>query len=163
MDRTTLIEALNTITPGEYGRELFDALARLTVTVAIETVALRQIDSTLMVFLAERPAGAAYDGALNLPGSAMRPGESEADVIQRLAEREYGAKITDSRFVDNFNHPGEERGHFFNPIYLVELSGETTGEGDWYRIDNLPERLVKHHREPVIPMAVQAYLRGPNA
>ena len=142
------------------GTELFNAVARVTVTVALETVAVREIDGEICVYLTKRSSAEAYPNQWHSPGSALRPGEKISNVFGRLAVREFQVPIVVGQFIDNNNGVGEERGHFFTPIYLVELAGEPQNpRGDWFPIDNLPEKTVKHHREVVIPTAVAAYRR----
>jgi len=148
---------LGFVKPGRYGTRLFNALARLTVTVALETVCFRRNGLDIEVFLVTRSMkDSAYPGGKHVPGSAMRCGEQESDVFRRLSDREYGARITKATFVCNFNHTEEARGHFFTPIYLVELEGEPTG-GHWYPVNNMPAETIEHHRDIVIRWALVAY------
>lgn len=141
------------------GTELFDAIARVTVTVAYEAVAIIEKESGMYVYLVLRNEDdTAYPNQFHVPGSVLRPGESEADVMARLSEKEYDAKITDYHFISNYNGIGEDRGHFFTPIGLVTLESEPKNpSGMWFPIDDLPETTVKHHRDVVIPIAVAAF------
>lgn len=150
--------AVRQLDPGKpMGTELFDALARITVSVAFEAVALRR-DSTgnVEVFLVQRREDdTAYPCEWHCPGSVLRSGESEDDVFARLATREFGVPIVQRRFVINFNHNNEQRGHFFSVIYLCEIRGGE--DSHWFSVDNLPAKMVGHHRDYLIPLALAAF------
>jgi len=143
------------------GTELFDAIAQVTVTVAYETICFKEVDGELYVYLVQRDqTDTAYPGQWHVPGSVLRPGETQADVMARLSKKEYGAQITDYYFISNFNSIGEERGHFFTPYGIVKLESEPTNPaGKWFFIKDLPENTVLGHREAIIPMAVTAYYK----
>ncbi len=139
-----------------YGLSLWTKLARLTIPVAIEIVVLRPGSHGTEVLLAQRaPNEPAYPNEWHVPGSIMRPGETIEDVIKRLEEREFKAKIISQKFVTNFNNLHEQRGHFFSVVYLCEV--ETHSLGTWYQIDHLPEPTIRHHRDHLIPMAVKTF------
>lgn len=151
------VAALKLIDPKKpYNTELFNAIARVSVSVVIEAVCLRRNPNTgkIEAYLVQRALNdVAYPGEWHCPGSVMRPGESEKDIFERLYKRE--AKIQPIRFVENYNNPTEARGHFFSLIYLCRLESE--GQGKWYPIDALPEKTVEHHRE-IIPIAVRNFV-----
>ena len=154
-----LFKLLAEVNPKEsYGTALFDALTRLTVTVAVEAVCLRHTTTEIEVFLVQRsPSETAYPGEWHCPGSATRPGEREKDVLDRLEKKEFGGKLLTRKFVGNCNIPEEARGHFFDPVYLCTL-GEAEGlRGKWFPVNDLPEPTVGHHRNHIIPMAVEAF------
>lgn len=157
-----LAEILGNVDPLlPYGTKLFDALARLTVTTACEAVAIRRRsdDGTLEIFLRRREMDdSAYPGEWHAPGSAMRPGESFADVFARL-ELEFGGKVTSFNMVDCLNVPEEQRGHYVTPIFLVEIEGEGRKDDThgWYRFDALPEPMVGHHVRRIFPVVIKAF------
>lgn len=164
MERSDLIRGLREIDPSQqpYGTELFDALARVTVSVAVEAVCLRLNSSTrkVEVHMTQRSlTETAYPGEWHCPGSVMRPGEEIGDVFSRLAQKEFGGKILSRQFVANVNHPTEARGHFFSLVYLCSLD-ESSGElrGGWFPVDRLPEKTIVSHRFRIIPAAVGAFV-----
>lgn len=148
-----------------FGAPLFEAIARLSVGVAVEAVLLRENDGKLEVYLTKRAATeSAYANEWHCPGSFMRPGESYADVFKRLNEREFKAKITKGRLVGINNNTGEERGHTQSHIFLVEVESEPQAEnGGWFSVNSLPELTVCHHVWPIIDEAVKAYYEQRNA
>ena len=164
-----LFRALGEIDPKQpYGTSLFDALARLTVSVAIEAVCLRDgyhkdtgpgfTKAFTEVHLVQRSlTDTAYPGQWHCPGSIMRPGESVEDVMKRLSEREFAGKILSYRFIENFNHPTEARGHFFSLLYLCHLQEGECLWGKWFSVHDLPEKTVGHHRSEVIPRVARNY------
>lgn len=162
ISRTTLVNALKQIDPGNpYGAELFDALARLTVSVATEAVCLRINPTTkkIEVYLVKRSLKeTAYPGEWHCPGTAMRPGEEVEDTFRRLSKKEFGAGFLKRQFVANTNHPTETRGHFFSVVYLCVLEEKGSLRGKWFPIDKLPKKTVKFHRMRVIPAALGAFV-----
>ncbi len=167
-----LLKMLSEIDPRQpYGTELFDALARLTVSVAVEAVCLRpywQIGSEIEqgqypefeVYLVQRAQDdTAYPGEWHCPGSVMRPMESIEDVMARLGKKEFGANLLSWKFVTNVNHAHEQRGHFFSLVYLCQLREEKEGmRGQWFPTYRLPQNTVGHHRQPIIPVALGDFL-----
>ncbi len=147
-----------------YGTKLFDALARLTVSVAVEAVCLKEtIDDKRgkthrEVYLIQRSlTDMAYPGQWHCPGSVMRPGESIEDVMKRLSEQEFSEKIISYRFIENFNYPAEERGHFFSLLHLCHLQESEGLKGKWFPIHQLPEKTIEQHRSMVIPRIACRY------
>lgn len=168
-----LIDELGKIDPFQpYGTALFDALARLTISVAVEAVCLRlqrylpeissESLSELQVYLVQRAQDdTAYPGEWHCPGSVMRPGEDFEDVLARLEKREFGANVLLHRFVANINPSHAEpevRGTFLSVVYLCTLEEKECLRGKWFPVDHLPEKTVKGHRERVIPCALGAFV-----
>ena len=158
-EENCLIALLAKINPKMMGTRLFDAIARKTVSVAIEAVCLRMFHDGIRVYLIERSLNdTAYCGQWHCPGSVMRSGEDVKDVFERLVKREFGSSINSWKFVANVNHTDEERGHFFSLVYLCDLDLELERRGKWFSINNLPDNIVLFHKEKVIPIAVGAFL-----
>ncbi len=143
-----------------YGRELFNALCRLTVTTAIEAVCLRWGTGTdkLSVLMTKRGPDEAYPVEWHCPGSAMRPGETIEDVFARLSREEFHSDLTDCVHVHTFNNVGERRGHWRSEVYLCRVKAGSLGI--WFPVDELPAQTSLHHRMVVIPTAVQEFRRG---
>ena len=162
INRTTLVNALKQIDPGKpYGTELFDALAKLTISVAIEAVCLRWNPATrkIEVYLVKRSLKeTAYPGEWHCPGTVMRPGEEIEDTFRRLSKKEFGAGFLKRQFVANLNNPTEARGHFISVLYLCVLEEKGNERGRWFPIDKLPKKTVKGHRIRLIPAAFGAFV-----
>ncbi len=138
-----------------FGTALFDAIARVSVSVAFEAVALRRNSETgeQEVYMVQRSMDdTAYPGQWHVPGSVIRPHERDERVFVRLSKREFGANIVKSRFRAMLSHPGEARGHFISLVYKVTLDGEPT-KGKWFSIHKLPPHTVMSHRHYIIPIA----------
>ena len=170
ISRADLIVALRKIDPQKpYGQKLFDALARLTVSVALEAVCLRLNSQSkkIEVYLARRSnQESAYPGEWHCPGTVIRPGEEFSSAFERLNRKEFGAKFLETRFVANVNHPTEARGHFVSMVYLCVV-GEGTKRvflrGKWFPVDELPGKLVEFHQKMVIPVAIRDFLALPDS
>lgn len=162
MEREELIQGLKEIDPTKpYGTELFDALARLTVSVAVEAVCLRLNPETdhVEVYMIQRSQDdTAYPGEWHCPGSVLRPTENINDVFNRLAKKEFGVGLKSWQFVDNVNHPTEARGHFFSLVYLCSLDEQSELKGRWIPVDQLPEKTVESHRKRIIPCALGTFV-----
>lgn len=143
-----------------YGIELFDALSKITTSIAVETVVLRTGKGAygLEVLMTQRTKDdIAYPGEWHCPGRVLRPGEEFPDgPLKRLVKNELFAEIGEAKFVGYINHREEARGHFLLMVYLIENIG-TSNKGEWFPVDQLPEPTVDCHREKVIPLAVSKY------
>lgn len=161
-DYSHVVKALKDVDIAQpYGTELFDALARLTVSVAIEAVCLRYNSAIkkVEVYLIQRSQNdTAYPGEWHCPGSVMRPKEIVDDVFTRLSKKEFGTDIPSKQFVCNVNHPTEARGHFLSIVYLCFLEEKLDLRGKWFLLDKLPEKTVESHRLRIIPAAVGAFV-----
>ena len=157
-DKKSAAEALAKIDPAKpLGTELFNAILRASVGVAIEVVSVRRnAKNGLEVLLAWRDETApAYKNTWHCPGTFLRPAESEDEAIERLAKNELGCQVRIVKKVSWDDNPHEERGHCIHLIFLVELIGESRGK--WFPINNLPPETVEHHRQVIIPMAAEAW------
>lgn len=156
--RKEVADSLNSLPDSPLGTELFNAVARKSVTIAFEAVLFRVKAGKTEVYLTRRPPGEAYEGQWHCPGSAFRPGERPMDVANRLSEREFGRQIGTFTYCDDFFYE-EERGWYLSKVFFIECSEEPTVTEDagWSSVDNLPEPLVEHHRTHVIPIALKAY------
>lgn len=163
MNRVNLVKGLREVDPLKpYGTELFDAIARLTVSVAVEAVCLRLNPRTkkIEVYMIQRSKQeTAYPGEWHCPGTVIRPKEELSSTFERLSRKEFGAKFLETRFVSNINHPTEARGHFFSVVYLCVL-GEASAvlRGRWFPVDALPRKTVACHRKRIIPAAVGSFV-----
>jgi len=155
------VQALKLIDPQKpFGTELFNAIAKVSISIGVEAVCLRVNENTkkIEVLLTQRSSSdSAYPGEWHCPRSVLRPGEEFSDVFRRLAKKESLDGLNPERFVENFNHPKEARGHFLSVIYLCTADGTA---GTWFAVDTLPENTVDHHRDHVIPIAVKAFQRS---
>lgn len=156
MVRKAAVQVLQLVDPQKpYGKELFDALARVTVSVTVEAVCMRRNASTsvLEVLMTRRSPDEAYAHEWHCPGSVIRPGEEIEDVFNRLGKEEFGAEIISKEFIGNYNNVKEVRGHFFGVIYFCTVKGNS--KGSWYPVDKLPPDTVIQHRDLVIPMVAE--------
>jgi len=139
-------------------------LPRVTVSVAIEAVCLRRNPETqeVEVYMAQRsPDDTAYPNEWHCPGSVMRPRETIEDVLSRLSEKEFGAHLLSTGFVCNINPSPtapEARGHFLCIVYLCVLAEAENLRGQWFPLNNLPEKTVESHRNRIIPAALRAFV-----
>lgn len=157
--KRSAILALKDLNPRlPYGTELFNEIARVTVTTCIEAVILRTKFNSIEVFLAKRPLGEAYGGFWHCPGTFLRVGEDEADAFKRLEEKEKVGKFINKRFISYKNNSHEERGHIIQLIYLCDIEPVVGNAGTWFPVDKLPKNIVENHRDIIIPKAVAAIL-----
>lgn len=156
--RIKLIKFLRRIDRNQpLGTELYDAIALLSLSVAIEALTLRQGKNGIEIFLTKRlETDTAYPGMYHSPGTVRRPGETLETGFARLEAREFKGKLKSWTFIKNHDDSGEARGHFMGLLYLCE-SGENFPEGSWYPVDDLPQPMVPGHEKVLIPIAVKAF------
>lgn len=166
-DLTYMLSLLNPKDP--FGKELYNAIARVTISVAVEIVPWRVNLKTgkLEILLIRRQPDDSHGGLLHTPGTIMLVGEEvERDTISRLINKELGQKcrLSDIIFVGNINYPNEVRGHCLSPVYTARVNGKQE-EGEWWPIEELPpiEDCVKDHLLRLWPMAIQAILQHTKA
>jgi len=134
------------------GTELFNIIARLTVSVAIDMVALRKSKKGTEIYLTKRLPGQSYSGKWHIPGTIIRPGEMEKDAFLRLEKKEFKTKLKCIRFIGYHNNIKEERGHFINLIFCCKIKKNNT---NWFFIDNLPNLMVDFQKKISIPMVIK--------
>ncbi len=154
---TTLISLLSRIDRTKpLGTELYNAIAFLSLNVAIEALTLRQGDKGLEIFLTKRSdTDTAYPGMWHSPGTIVRPTEEFVDSFKRLENREFKNNLKSWTFIENNNCPNEARGHFLQLLYLCEI--EEDRSDNWFSVDNLPQPMVPNHQEVIIPIAVEVF------
>ncbi len=141
------------------GSRLFEAIARLSVSVAFEAVCLRRNSKTkaVEVFMLQRKPHESFPGQWHVPGAVFRPGEQPHNVVSRLAQREFGVQIiSDFKCHGTFFVP-EPRGWFLSLVYLVKSKKTPTHNGRWWNVKKLPKSLLPHHYKYIIPVAVKAF------
>lgn len=153
------IKALKEIDPTKpYGPELFNAIARVSVSFGIEIVALRLgkgIDG-LEVFLTKRPDNDPFwPEQWHCPGTILRPGEEFSDAFKRLEKDEFLTHLKEVNFVGFLNHNNTPRGHIVSHIYTASVDGAKNGK--WFPTDQLPDKTLYPHREKTIPLAISRY------
>ncbi len=152
--KRTATRAIKKIDPSlPFGTELFEAILSITVSVLIEVVIIKNTPRGREVFLTQRKAGESYEGQWHCPGTFIRPGEQIDEVFQRLFSSEKLGEFSEIEFIGIDNNIKEERGHLVHLIYKVKASPLEVGR--WFLVSELPENIVKHHRDVVIPTATK--------
>lgn len=147
-----VVEALNERDPRNLGPIVHPAVLRVSPGAAVEAVALRNGLDGVEVLLSKRGANApSYVGQYHCPGSFVRSGESEVEVLDRLTASESLGRVLVSILVGN-KFILEERGWYVAMIYLVAIEDPPDG-ASWFPVDNLPEPTIDHHRNILIPEA----------
>ncbi|MBU0598415.1 NUDIX domain-containing protein [Patescibacteria group bacterium] len=154
-----LISLLDQVDPGQrYSHEFFNALARISVSVAIEAVVVRVNPTNCQqeVLLIQRGPEETFPSLWHCPGTILRVGESIDTAMSRLADNEFKARILTFRFVDFYNNPDEgQRGHTMHLVFIVEV--EDGSAGTWVPIDDLHEKdVIPYHRDSVIPLVLKS-------
>ena len=158
MNKKKLIDNLNKLDPKKpYGPKLFNALARLTVSVAIECVALQIENQTTEILLTRRAKNdLLYPWYWHFPGTILRPGEKLTDAFERLAKKEFRTPLKPKKdFIAFCNIPNCERGHELSLLFRVYL--EKNPKGQWFSIYDLPKKIVPYHKNELITI-IQYFL-----
>jgi ADP-ribose pyrophosphatase YjhB (NUDIX family) len=134
------------------GTVLFNAIARIHVTCALETMAFRGNSETgrEQIYLTKRSSDEkSYPRFWHLPGTVQRPCETVEQSFKRLAEKEYNLPLLSWKCVGIFNNLREPRGHFFTVVFHVAV-GEERGNGRWFNVDDLPEDMIDFHKNRLL-------------
>ncbi len=152
-----------------FGTDLFNVMSPYWWTPAIEGVAIRRNPTTekIQVFLTRRaPDEASYPNELHCPGTGLRSADAYKQApktqFDRLSRVE-GFHSTGHTFVGIKYTPEEERGPYVSLVYLVDPEDIIeAGESRWYDWENVKNdpTLVYHHRDPIIPMALEAFKKA---
>ena len=140
------------------GSALFNSIARLSMNVGVDVVALRTTDSGVVeVFSSKRDRREkAAPNLWHIPGTILRPREGYAAGFHRLETRELGVAIGHATLVDE-SFTRDERGSYLMKTFLVRLAGNPP-TGSWFDVNNLPSGYYTIQRDHTIPLAVGAYL-----
>lgn len=156
-----LADLLSLIHPRKFqGTKLCNALTRLKPAVAFEALHIRGSGKDTEVYLTKRPPDdIAHPNEWCAPSSIYRQGEHDQDVAKRLEEDFFHTGIKSFHFVSRFPVHHEERGTVHSNVFLVDLVGQPLLDlrHDWHPISKLPESIVPHHSDPIIPLAAVAH------
>ncbi len=145
-----------------YGKDFFEPLARLIVNIGIEAVFLRRNPEAekYEILLRKRDENETYPGQWHIPGSLLRYGEDFDAAFGRILKEECaGMKASPYQFIGLNNNTHEARGHIVQIVYRcdVEYNGKSeAGLCSWFLLDDLPELIVDHHLEIIIPMVTRS-------
>ena len=145
--------------------EVYNAIAAKFVLTAIETVVIRSVGGHIEVLLLRRsPEDVHYRNMWHSPGTMLRDADAprECDVPGTLAEafnrvqnNEIGCQFQEPPIFVNYVFQRTPRGSENGLVFLCKLAGDPK-EGQFFRIDKLPENLMQHHRW-IIELAAQYY------
>lgn len=161
-DSPELLKLLAEIDPRQpLGTPLYDALLRIgPFGTSVEAVCLRlNSKKEVEVYLTQRALNdTAYAGEYHCPGTFVRTDEDFNDTFLRLAEREFGGRLTSWRHIAPVNYPKEARGHCISLVYLCILPDQADLSGTWFPVNNLPRPMVKIHEKRIIPAALGIFV-----
>jgi ADP-ribose pyrophosphatase YjhB (NUDIX family) len=124
--------ASNPLTQKEFD-SIYSKVPRLTVEIIIKS-------SEGKIYLTKR-AIEPCKGQWHLPGGTVRFGEPMKDAVQRIALRELGVSVTESKSVDNIEYPSHYNHGLDSPVGIVfevqSYDGELvinneSAESGWY-------------------------------
>jgi len=139
------------------GKELFEAVAKHTVGIAIEAVLLRRNENTckIEVFLTKRGPNEAYANQFHCPGTFVRAGEDDNTAILRLGKNEFHSTITTVEMCGEAFVPEIRYKSMLDRVYLIKCQNPTNETGKWIDIAKLVEYpIVDGHINFVIPTAL---------
>jgi ADP-ribose pyrophosphatase YjhB (NUDIX family) len=142
------------------GTRLFEAIARLSVSVAFEAVLLRKNKKTgeVEVFMTKREPHESFPGQWHCPGAVFRPGERPETVLKRLAKAEFKTKMTTDGVCRASIFSDEKRGTFVSQVYSVKALGTPTKQGRFWPVKNLPANTIFVHKNSIIPSDVKGFI-----
>lgn len=147
-----------------FGTVLYKAIARLSWNCYWESVALRYVVKEVEVFMTKRDeTDPDWNGYWHVPGTALRPGDTEETAKARLA-KEYGVPVRSLKRVGDagfgwFKSGDEGRGPGISFVFDTTFDGEPALNEwrRWFNVKDLPTPTVPSHISQIIPMAVRAF------
>lgn len=156
----SVIDYLNSFTPGFFPFELFQSITRLTVSPILELIPLRTINGKVEVLMLKRPLDDPHwPGMLHTPGTYIRPTDTEITLqsaFDRIVRGELELQIdVQTFFVQTIFHQ-VNRGMELGLVYGIDLSGiNAFQKGDWFPVEDLPDTSVKTQHEMIKKAALQ--------
>jgi hypothetical protein len=150
----SVIDYLNSLTPGYFPFELFQSITRLTVSPILELIPLRKINGKVEVLMLKRPLDDPHwPGMLHTPGTYIRPTDTEITLesaFDRLVRGELELQLdVQTFFVQTIFHQ-VSRGMELGLVYGIDLSGVINFQkGEWFPVDDLPDISVKTQYEMI--------------
>ncbi len=133
---------------------VFQAIANKVVTVPIELGVFNEKDEVLMFYREDEE----YQGN-HMPGTVLRDTDSVEEALQRLLKSEVvsgaGTETGNISTPQNLGWVEIPKGnglgqnptrHEISLLYFCRLTGFYQGKGQFYRVENLPENTLPHHR-----------------
>lgn len=160
-------QALSFVTVGIYGKNLFEALARLWASTCVEAACFhRREDGELMVYAPKRGPNEVYQLQRHLPGVYHNSGEYWRGTILRVFEKEFtkggerNMKLCRSLYVAQYSGP-EERGWLTSRMYILDVEGQLPVE-DCFPVRDIianttGELFIESHWKIFIPMTAARY------
>ena len=157
--RLIVAQLLKPIRPDQpLGTPLFNSIARLSVSVGVDVIALRTTAcGAVEVFSMKRDRREkSAPGLWHVPGTILRPGEEYPAAFCRLETHELGVVIKHATLIGE-SFTGDERGWYLMKTFLVRLA-ENPPSGSWFDVSRLPLDYYAFQRDHSIPAAVAGYL-----
>lgn len=141
----------------------YNALASISIQVAIENVLLRYDEQTnkIQVWLAPRHDQIYQQTQWHCPGSMLRPTDkldsSFPDAFERVLKRELKIETyAQLPILAGMIMSDTPRGSELSLVYLCQSKQNPKGEGQFFDVVNLPTNVIKHHHI-FIEMATNKY------
>jgi hypothetical protein len=144
---------INQLVPGTFTEELSKAFTTKWVTTVCEGVCLRKHNGSTDVFLRRYTKKDMPDGVWRCPETIWRAGETETQVLERLAKEEFGCQFEKTEPI-TFVPSTDEHSTTTSCLYLVVANPVPTA-GEWFEVEKLPDTIRNHHRNHILSMALR--------
>lgn len=133
---------------------VFYAILRKTIAVAVELAVLRHSSTGFEILLTQRPPEDPYYANMwHLPGKIVQPGKTKIETLRSLLREEVATeleKISSSRVPQRYEYenPNGKRGPVIQYLHSLELTYEEAAVvtvGGFFPLNRLPEPLVASH------------------
>jgi len=152
-------ELLSRLEPGFLPFPVFLQMCRLNTMSTVELVVLRRRNGgTIETWLRRRDSeDVLWPDSWCNPGCIIRPTDSLADALNRLAEDDLGGVsfAAAPTFVTHLLNPANKRGQTSIALYWAELAAEPEA-GEFFDVAQLPEDLIPQQRQLIL-QAADAY------
>ncbi len=156
-----LVGLLNECTPGYLSKEVFDAVARVSVYPAIEMIPYRFIEGIITVGLLQRPPDDTFwPNQWHIPGTVLRPIDQKLeDAFDRLFANEFKKPKGATPELFSVNIVPYKRGNGLTLEHMLNFSNiQENGDLSFFSIDELPSNFIEEQK-PIIDRFKMAVLK----
>lgn len=126
------------------GRELFDAMIKITPKLGVEAVVVDNVDNPTKVLLIKRDSKCPYyAGTWHITGGFVRYSKNILETAEEIIKRELDCGVKKFKNTGRLFSFVDTRGHTITLICLVEIKNKPK-DGKWFISMPNPKKMIPH-------------------